>query len=143
MLYNLNHFLFFLLLNLSLLSKKIIRRNHKQPEKCKLCDYKTKNTFLMKKHILNKHSTKEVREKEFKFYCSYCDFGTFSKDTIKIPASKQLLNLFNILPSLSNCIILYFLLVFIILLIVSFFNFFPFKLLLILFLVSSLCCFPN
>jgi len=64
--------------------KKIIRKNHKQPEKCKLCDYETKNTFLMKKHILNEHSTKEVREKEFKFYCSYCDFGTFSKDTIKI-----------------------------------------------------------
>jgi len=66
------------------IKKKIIRKNHKQPEKCKLCDYETKNTFLMKKHILNEHSTKEVREKEFKFYCSYCDFGTFSKDTIKI-----------------------------------------------------------
>ena len=38
----------------------------------------------MKKHILNEHSTKEQREKEFKFYCSYCDFGTFSKDTIKV-----------------------------------------------------------
>ena len=64
--------------------KKIIRKNHKKPEKCKLCDYETKNTFLMKKHILNEHSTKEQREKEFKFYCSYCDFGTFSKDTIKV-----------------------------------------------------------
>ena len=37
----------------------------------------------MKKHKLYEHSTKEEREKGFKFYCSYCDFGTFSKDTIK------------------------------------------------------------
>ena len=64
--------------------KKIIRKNHKQPDKCKNCDYETKNTFLMKKHILNEHSTKEQREKGFKFYCSYCDFGTFSKDTLDI-----------------------------------------------------------
>ena len=64
--------------------KQIIRKNHKQPEKCKNCDYSTKNTFLMKKHILNEHSTKEEREKQFKFYCSYCNFGTFSKDTIEI-----------------------------------------------------------
>ena len=37
----------------------------------------------MKKHKLYEHSTKEEREKGFKFYCSYCDFGTFSKDTIE------------------------------------------------------------
>ena len=62
--------------------KKIIRKNHKQAEKCIKCDYLTKNTFLMKKHRLNEHSTKEEREKEFKYYCTYCDFGTFSKDTL-------------------------------------------------------------
>ena len=57
--------------------------NYKQPEKCKYCEYTTKNTSLMKKHILNEHSTKEEREKSFKYYCCYCDFGTFSKETLK------------------------------------------------------------
>jgi hypothetical protein len=57
--------------------------NYKQPQKCKECDYITKNTALMKKHILNEHSKKEEREKGFKYYCSYCDFGTFSKVTIE------------------------------------------------------------
>ena len=57
--------------------------NYKQPQKCKDCDYITKNTALMKKHILNEHSKKEEREKGFKYYCSYCDFGTFSKVTIE------------------------------------------------------------
>jgi len=58
--------------------------NYKQPEKCKDCEYITKNTALMKKHRLNEHSTIEEREKEFKFYCIYCDFGTFSKQTYEI-----------------------------------------------------------
>ena len=57
--------------------------NYKQPQKCKDCDYITKNTALMKKHILNEHSKREEREKGFKYYCSYCDFGTFSKVTIE------------------------------------------------------------
>ena len=60
-----------------------MRKNYKQLEKYKLCIYKTKNTFLMKKHKLNERLTKKEREKGFKFYCSYCEFGTFSKDTIK------------------------------------------------------------
>ena len=64
--------------------KKIVRKNHKQPEKCNKCDYLTKNTFLMKKHRLNEHSTKEEREKQFKYYCKSCDFGTFSKDTYEV-----------------------------------------------------------
>ena len=38
----------------------------------------------MKKHVLNEHSTKEEREKEFKYYCKSCDFGTFSKDTYEV-----------------------------------------------------------
>lgn len=49
-------------------------------------DEKQKNTALIKKHRLNEHSTIEEREreKEFKFYCIYCDFGTFSKQTYEI-----------------------------------------------------------
>jgi len=58
--------------------------NYKQPEKCKDCEYMTKNTALMKKHRLNEHALKEEREKGFKYYCSSCDFGTFSKDTLDV-----------------------------------------------------------
>jgi hypothetical protein len=57
--------------------------NYKENGKCKDCEYTTTNTFLMKKHRLNEHATKEEREKEFKFYCSYCDVGAFSKETIE------------------------------------------------------------
>ena len=38
----------------------------------------------IKKHMLNKHKSKEERQKEFKFYCKYCNFATFSKDTMVI-----------------------------------------------------------
>lgn len=58
--------------------------NYKQPEKCKHCNYLTKNNFLMKKHVLNEHSTKDEKKKEFKYYCENCDFGTYSKDTFEV-----------------------------------------------------------
>ncbi len=64
--------------------KRKKKDNYKQPEKCKHCEYKSKNTFLLKKHTLTEHGTKEEKEKEFKYYCLHCDFGTFSKDTIEI-----------------------------------------------------------
>ena len=38
----------------------------------------------MKIHKLNKHLTKEDREKEFIHYCKYCDYGSFSKDSFDI-----------------------------------------------------------
>ena len=37
----------------------------------------------MKQHVLNEHSTKEEREKGFKYYCKYCNYGTFSIDLYK------------------------------------------------------------
>ena len=37
----------------------------------------------MKIHKLNKHLTKEDREKEFTYYCKYCDYGSFSKDLLE------------------------------------------------------------
>ncbi len=43
---------------------------------------KKKNKTTMIKHKLNERTLKE--DKEFKFYCSYCDFITFSKDTLEI-----------------------------------------------------------
>jgi hypothetical protein len=60
--------------------KRKTRSDLKEPLKCKNCLYTTKNKTMMKQHILNMHSTKEQREKEFKFYCKCCDFGTFSND---------------------------------------------------------------
>ena len=60
------------------------RSDYKEPVKCDFCDYTTKNTITIKKHMLNKHKTKEERKKEFKFYCEPCNFGTFSKDTMEI-----------------------------------------------------------
>ncbi len=60
--------------------KKKIRSDCKGPYLCEKCDYKTKNKTIFIQHCLNEHATKEEREKEFKFYCKICDFGTFSTD---------------------------------------------------------------
>ncbi len=60
------------------------RSDYKEDTKCEKCDYKTRNIVTMKKHMLNKHASLEEREKEFKYYCKICDFGTFSKDTIEV-----------------------------------------------------------
>ena len=35
----------------------------------------------MKIHKLNKHSNSNEREKEFKYYCKCCDYGSFSEDS--------------------------------------------------------------
>ena len=51
--------------------------------KCEDCDYKTKNKIMMNTHILNKHETLEKRQKEYKYYCNNCDFGTFFEIIIK------------------------------------------------------------
>ena len=56
------------------------RSDIKDVYKCENCLYSTKNKIMMKQHKLNEHSTKEQREKDFKFYCKCCDVGTFSKD---------------------------------------------------------------
>ena len=60
------------------------RCDYKEPTKCENCDYATKNITILKIHILNKHSNKQIREKEFTFYCKSCDYGSFSKDSIEI-----------------------------------------------------------
>ena len=56
------------------------RSDKKSVLSCEKCPYNTKNIIMMKQHKLNEHSSKEQREKDFKFYCKYCDIGTFSKD---------------------------------------------------------------
>jgi hypothetical protein len=52
--------------------------------KCNHCDYvsKEKNNYLT--HQLNNHSTKEQREKNFKYYCKACDFGVFTESSMNI-----------------------------------------------------------
>ena len=56
------------------------RSDYKQPYKCEKCEYMTKNKLLLMQHKLNEHSTIEEREKNFKYYCKVCDYGTISKD---------------------------------------------------------------
>lgn len=46
---------------------------------CDICDFTSDKEHNLKTHILHNHSTKENREKEFKHYCSCCDFGTFTE----------------------------------------------------------------
>jgi ribosomal protein L35 len=46
---------------------------------CKFCSFEAKNSSNMRVHILTKHSTPEIRKKEFKYYCEKCDAGTFTK----------------------------------------------------------------
>ena len=64
--------------------KKKERSDKKEPLKCEKCEYRTKSKAGLKQHNLNWHSTLEEREKEFKYYCKYCNFGTFSVDLIDI-----------------------------------------------------------
>lgn len=60
--------------------KKKLRSDIKEPLKCSDCNYETKNKTTLIQHKLNEHSDIEKREKEFKYYCKLCDFGTFSID---------------------------------------------------------------
>jgi len=60
--------------------EKAIRCDKKYPDKCEMCNYKPSGNMNYIQHKLNIHSTPEEREKEFKFYCKNCDFGTFSKN---------------------------------------------------------------
>lgn len=57
----------------------ITRNDKKYPEKCDQCNYKPTSNRSYIQHKLIYHSTKEEREKGFKFYCSNCDFGTYAK----------------------------------------------------------------
>ena len=58
--------------------KRLPRCDKTFDSKCKYCCYETKNLSSMKLHYLTKHSNKEERKTNFKYYCEKCDFGTFS-----------------------------------------------------------------
>ena len=59
--------------------KKKKRSNCVELRKCEQCEYITKQKGTMKVHFLSAHADLETREKEFKYYCKLCDFGTFTK----------------------------------------------------------------
>ena len=52
--------------------------------KCDKCEYKSKNEYNCKLHVLNKHGTKDERDKNFKYYCKDCDFGVFIEQLYKL-----------------------------------------------------------
>jgi hypothetical protein len=58
-----------------------VRCDKKLLDKCPHCNYKPNSYINMKQHILNLHSEKEDRKKDFKYYCEKCDFGSFIKQT--------------------------------------------------------------
>lgn len=58
--------------------KRLPRCDKSFDTKCKNCVYETNNLVSMRLHYLTKHSNKEDRKKEFKYYCASCDSGTFS-----------------------------------------------------------------
>jgi|688.fasta_scaffold485754_2 hypothetical protein len=64
--------------------KNKTRSDKKDPVKCDVCDYQTKNKTTMKQHILNEHSNIETREEQFKFYCKICNVGSFSVDLFNL-----------------------------------------------------------
>jgi len=55
------------------------RSDKKNIAKCPQCDYQSFGNTNLKQHILNDHCTKEERKIGFKYYCEYCDYGTFAK----------------------------------------------------------------
>lgn len=64
------------------------RGRNKDPEinqnkKCEKCDFVATQRSILKKHVLDVHSTKEERKKEFKYYCDVCDIGCFTENIMK------------------------------------------------------------
>ncbi len=72
-----------------LTGKRKIRQDYIGPNNCEKCDFTTKNKTKFREHVLNNHSTKEEREKEFKFYCNICDKGCFYEDMYKRHTSTE------------------------------------------------------
>ncbi len=70
------------------------------PYKCENCNYETKNKTTLLKHKLNKHSSKDTRIDNFKYYCKLCDYGTFSIDSFNNHNNTKKHN--NIIQLLSN-----------------------------------------
>lgn len=76
------------------------RSDIKEEYKCEQCEFKSKNVYNMKQHKLNEHSEKQERKKEFKYYCEYCDIGTFSEEIyekhIKTQKHQNIINILKL-----------------------------------------------
>lgn len=59
------------------------RSDLKDPFKCEKCDYQSKNKIILIQHYLNYHGNFEERKNKFKFFCEYCNYGTFAKSFIE------------------------------------------------------------
>jgi len=59
--------------------KRKTRSNKICIEKCPHCNYTSVNNTSLKQHILNEHSDTNERKTKFKYYCEFCDYGTFAK----------------------------------------------------------------
>lgn len=59
--------------------KRKTRIDKKRVDKCPQCNYTSNGNTNMKQHILNDHGTTDERKNTFKYYCDYCDYGTFAK----------------------------------------------------------------
>lgn len=78
--------------------KRKQRCDIKDPYKCDICGYVTKNIVIFKDHRLTKHGNADQRKQEYKYYCEYCDFGTFcEKEFVKHTQTKKHTNFINIL----------------------------------------------
>ncbi len=59
-------------------------RNDKKDSKCDKCNYECSSQQALKEHKLNIHSTKEDREREYKFYCKSCDVGKMNEKLFEL-----------------------------------------------------------
>lgn len=58
--------------------KRKTRTDKKRVDKCPHCEYTSNENTNMKQHILNEHKTAVEKKSDFKYYCEYCDYGTFA-----------------------------------------------------------------
>ena len=59
-------------------TKKHKRDGKKTSTTCTICEITFSNHWLVKKHYLNNHATKEERAEQ-KYYCDFCDVVFFAK----------------------------------------------------------------
>lgn len=72
-------------------------RSDKLILKCDYCVFETNNKNNHKSHHLNNHASIEERSKEYTFYCSVCDFGTFEYNLMVIHEETNKHNLRSII----------------------------------------------
>ena len=62
----------------------LVRKEENIIKECDKCSFTSKNNDIFRTHYLTKHSNKEEKEKEFTYYCKFCNFGTFNKSLMDI-----------------------------------------------------------